>query len=83
MCQDHQTTLNVINDYLNKGNQFSYDELKDSVIESNGVFRTSLGVTVRMYLQQLQAIGLLVFEPTTGKYSVHKEVLKDQALLAV
>lgn len=82
MCKEHQSTLKVINTYIDNGKDFTYDQLTDDIIKAKGILRTSIGVTIRMYLDRLQSIGLLVFDSKTGRYIVHKEVLEEQASLA-
>lgn len=82
MCTEHQTTLKVINNYIDEGKDFTYDQLTDDIIKAKGILRTSIGVTIRMYLDRLQSIGLLVLDNKSGNYVVHKEALEEQASLA-
>jgi len=82
MCTEHQTTLKVINHHIEKGDSFTYDELANAIVNSGGILRTSIGVTIRMYLERMQAIGLLIFDSTQGKFIVHKEALKREASMA-
>lgn len=82
MCTEHQTTLKVINRHIDKGDSFTYDELTNEIVNAGGILRTSIGVTIRMYLERMQAIGLLVFDATQGKFIVHKEALKRKASMA-
>ena len=81
MCTEHKIALTVINKYIEEGNRFTYDELTKEIILKGGILRTSIGVTIRMYLDRLQSVGLLVYDPSICKFEVHKEILDKQLSL--
>jgi len=79
---EHQIALRVINSHIDSGKKFTYDQVKDEILKKGGILRISFGVTIRMYLKNLDEIGLLTFDPNVGKYSVVQNALQNHVIMA-
>lgn len=53
MCKSFEIAKKTIDDYLNKGKPFTYNELCDNIINKGGVLRVYSMMTVREYLKEL------------------------------
>lgn len=82
MCNEHQIALKVINSHIDSGSDFTYDEITKEIINEGGILRTSIGVTIRMYLKSLREIGLLIFDSSSEKFIVNSKVIMDKHSVA-
>ena len=80
--QEHQIALKVINSFIDSGDKFTYDEIKKEILKRDGILRISFGVTIQMYLKNLNELGLLTFDPNMGQYSVDLNALQNHVIVA-
>ncbi len=82
MCNEHQIALKVINEHIDAGSSFTYDQITREILDEGGILRTSIGVTIRMYLKSLKEIGLLVFDSKSENFKVNKNALTEHHSMA-
>lgn len=82
MCKEHQIALKVINQHIDSGKNFTYDQITEEILQNEGILRVSIGVTIRMYLKNLIEIGLLAFDPQKNVYKAKKDALANHHNLA-
>jgi hypothetical protein len=78
MSKEHDIALRVINTHIDNEDSFQYDALCAEIISEGGILRTSICVTIKMYLESLESIGLIVYNHKTGRYDINKEALSQQ-----
>ena len=79
---EHQIALRVINSHIDSGKKFTYEQVREDILNRGGILRISIGVTIRMYLKNLDEIGLLTFDPKEGEYSVVQNALQNHVIMA-
>ena len=82
MCKENQIALTVINSLIDSGESFTYDHVIDEILTQGGILRISIGITIRMYLRNLNEIGLLAFDPVSEQYSIIQNALLNHHIMA-
>jgi hypothetical protein len=64
----------VVLEYIKTKDVFYLSDIKMSILKNNGIMRTSLGVTVKEYLEDFDDNGIVKWTPT--KNDIMYQVLK-------
>jgi len=71
MCKAYENTKKVINEYIRNKKEFSLNELKNAIINNNGVLRVASTVTLKEYLEFLVYLNLI--SQKDDKFIVNKK----------
>lgn len=77
MCKEQQIAQAVINSHIDSGKSFTYEELMTEILQNGGILRVSIGMTIRMYLKNLNNLGLIQFDSQRGAYNINKNALME------
>lgn len=58
-CKEHEITVKTINELIDTFRFFNYDHLIDLIDQRGGTYRTSVGVTIREYLEESVRGGII------------------------
>ena len=68
MAKEREITRKIIYKYLNDKKPFTYNGLKDKIVENGGILRVFAGVPYKEYIEELENNGRIKFDASTNQY---------------
>ncbi len=68
MCKQFEIARNIVESFINKHESFSFNDVKNLIIEKGGVLRISPDVTVSEFLTNLEEREIIYYNSYIDQY---------------
>jgi len=71
MCSKHDIAKQTVENQINSGKPFSYEEVKDQIISKGGILRVSNGFTLGEFIEKLEDRGIVSYNSGIDKFEIN------------
>lgn len=74
MCKQFSYAKKIVESYIKKKEPFTFNQIKNKIIEKDGVLRISPGVTVSDFLSNLEERRIIYYDSFLKQYNFYENL---------